>query len=188
MSKLKDSLRIIQQALSTYKPQEMFLSFNGGKDCTVLLDLIHNSMPKDAKGIKYIYVRPLNPFSEIEEFVELCREHYGITIATVTGGIKSALEVICKEDKQLKETDPGWPELMRINPLLEWTCDDIWAYIREHNVPYCTLYDRGYTSIGDKTNTVPNPHLKVDNNDEEATYLPAYALKDGDKYERAGRL
>uniref|UniRef100_A0AAG5CZL0 FAD synthase n=1 Tax=Anopheles atroparvus TaxID=41427 RepID=A0AAG5CZL0_ANOAO len=208
MSKLKESLRIIKQALTTFSPGEIFLSFNGGKDCTVLLDLIHSSNLTGAREIKCIYVRPLNPFSEIEEFVEQCREHYGITISTVNGGIKSALEAICREDTQIKacimgsrrsdpyceqlepfkETDAGWPKLMRINPLLDWTCDDIWNYIREQNVPYCTLYERGYTSIGDKTNTIPNPHLKVESKDEEATYLPAYALKDADKYERAGRL
>ncbi|XP_312180.5 FAD synthase isoform X2 [Anopheles gambiae] len=210
MEKRKDSLRIIAQALSSYRAEEMFISFNGGKDCTVLLDLIHQANLKDAKKIKCIYVRPLNPFSEIEEFVDRCRQHYGITIATVDGGIKAALEQICRADPQLKacimgsrrsdpycerlasfqETDPGWPRLMRINPLLEWTCEDIWSYIREHNVPYCALYDRGYTSIGDRTNTIPNPHLKVeaDSSGEEVTYLPAYTLQDADKYERAGRL
>ncbi|XP_052889635.1 FAD synthase-like [Anopheles moucheti] len=208
MDKLKDSLSIITQALSSYRASEVFISFNGGKDCTVLLDLIHNANLKHAKQIKCIYVRPLNPFSEIEEFVEQCRQHYGITISTVDGGIKAALEVICQDDPQLKacimgsrrsdphcerlaplqETDPGWPPLMRINPLLEWTCEDIWCYIREHNVPYCTLYDRGYTSIGDRTNTIPNPHLKVEADSEQVTYLPAYTLQEADKYERAGRL
>ena len=80
----------------------MFISFNGGKDCTVLLDLIHQANLKDAKQIKCIYVRPLNPFSEIEEFVDRCRQHYGITIATVDGGIKAALEQICRADPQLR--------------------------------------------------------------------------------------
>lgn len=45
-----------------------------------------------------------------------------------------------------------------------------------------------YTSIGDRTNTVPNPHLKRTNaitgKDE---YLHADHLID-DEYERAGRL
>ncbi|XP_052867042.1 FAD synthase-like [Anopheles cruzii] len=208
MDKLEATLEIIDRALTMFRPDELFVSFNGGKDCTVLLDIIHNMNRKEAKRIKCIYVRPLNPFSEIEEFVEVCREHYGISIATVTGGIKTALEAICQEDRQIKacimgsrktdpycerlepfkETDEGWPKLMRINPLLEWTCDDIWSYIRDRNVPYCSLYDQGYTSIGDRTNTIPNPHLKIETSSGDETYHPAYTLKDADKYERAGRL
>ncbi|XP_050071139.1 FAD synthase-like [Anopheles maculipalpis] len=208
MDKLNDSLSIIAQALDRFRAEEIFISFNGGKDCTVLLDLIHRSNLKDAKQIKCIYVRPQNPFGEIEEFVDQCRQHYGITIATVEGSIKAALELICRDDPVIKacimgsrrsdpycerlasfqETDPGWTPLMRINPLLEWTCEDIWNYIREHNVPYCALYDRGYTSIGDRTNTIPNPHLRVEVDGEEETYLPAYSLQHADKYERAGRL
>ncbi|XP_058059578.1 FAD synthase-like [Anopheles bellator] len=208
MDKLEATLKIIDRALTMFGPDELFVSFNGGKDCTVLLDIIHNMNRKEAKRVKCIYVRPLNPFSEIEEFVEVCREHYGISIATVTGSIKTALEAICQEDRQIKacimgsrktdpycerlepfkETDEGWPKLMRINPLLEWTCDDIWSYIRDHNVPYCSLYDQGYTSIGDRTNTIPNPHLKIETSTGDETYRPAYTLKDADKYERAGRL
>ena len=38
--------------------------------------------------------------------------------------------------------------LTKINPLLEWTNDDVWAYIRANNVPYNALHDRGYPSIG----------------------------------------
>ena len=39
-------------------------------------------------------------------------------------------------------------KLIKINPLAEWTHDDVWNYIREHNVPYNALHDRGYPSIG----------------------------------------
>jgi phosphoadenosine phosphosulfate reductase len=38
--------------------------------------------------------------------------------------------------------------LVKVNPLVEWTHADVWAYIREHNVPYNALHDRGYPSIG----------------------------------------
>ena len=73
---------------------------------------------------------------------------------------------------------------MRINPLLEWTCKDIWQYLLDNSVPYCSLYDIGYTSIGNMKNTVQNPHLKSDG---LQTYRPAYELLD-DEFERAGRL
>jgi phosphoadenosine phosphosulfate reductase len=38
--------------------------------------------------------------------------------------------------------------LTKIAPLAEWSKDQVWAYIREHDVPYHPLYERGYTSIG----------------------------------------
>ena len=44
-----------------------------------------------------------------------------------------------------------WDEghgLVKMNPLVDWTHDDVWKYIREHNVPYNALHDRGYPSIG----------------------------------------
>ena len=38
--------------------------------------------------------------------------------------------------------------LTKFNPLIDWTNDDVWDYIRAHDVPYNTLHDRGYPSIG----------------------------------------
>jgi phosphoadenosine phosphosulfate reductase len=38
--------------------------------------------------------------------------------------------------------------LIKVNPLADWTYDEVWKYIREHNVPYNALHDRGYPSIG----------------------------------------
>ena len=48
---------------------------------------------------------------------------------------------------QIQEWDEG-NKLEKFNPLLEWSLDDVWAYIRENNVPYNALHDRGYPSIG----------------------------------------
>jgi phosphoadenosine phosphosulfate reductase len=33
-------------------------------------------------------------------------------------------------------------------PLLEWTADEVWSYVRSHDVPYNALHDHGYPSIG----------------------------------------
>ena len=38
--------------------------------------------------------------------------------------------------------------LTKFNPLIDWTEDDVWAYIRANDVPYNTLHDKGYPSIG----------------------------------------
>lgn len=37
---------------------------------------------------------------------------------------------------------------VRINPILHFTRKDIWNYIINNNIPYCSLYDEGYTSLG----------------------------------------
>lgn len=37
---------------------------------------------------------------------------------------------------------------IKINPLLDWTEEDLWEYIRENEVPYNKLHDKGFPSIG----------------------------------------
>jgi len=48
---------------------------------------------------------------------------------------------------QAVEHDPVFG-LTKYNPILDWTENDIWAYIREHDVPYNRLHDEHYVSIG----------------------------------------
>jgi phosphoadenosine phosphosulfate reductase len=52
----------------------------------------------------------------------------------------------------------GWDaahELWKANPLADWSDEDCWAYIRERDLPYNALHDRGYESIGDTHSTIP---------------------------------
>ncbi len=96
------------------------------------------------------------------------------------------------------------PPFMRVNPILEWSYGHVWHFLRLYKLPYCALYDQGYTSLGTVKDTLPCPALKKVNvktiaddtgtegtteieNSEMAEYWPAYMLKDWDM-ERAGRV
>jgi phosphoadenylyl-sulfate reductase (thioredoxin) len=46
------------------------------------------------------------------------------------------------------ELDHDHGAIVKLNPLAEWTEDEVWEYVRERDLPYNALYDRGYTSIG----------------------------------------
>ena len=44
-------------------------------------------------------------------------------------------------------------KIIKVNPLLNWTEKDVWSYIKENDVPYNKLHDKGYPSIGCKSCT-----------------------------------
>jgi phosphoadenosine phosphosulfate reductase len=35
-----------------------------------------------------------------------------------------------------------------INPIVDWTNEDVWEFIRKYNIPYCSLYDAGKERLG----------------------------------------
>jgi phosphoadenosine phosphosulfate reductase len=39
-------------------------------------------------------------------------------------------------------------DLLKINPLASWNLAQVWSYIKENNVPYNPLHDKGFSSIG----------------------------------------
>jgi phosphoadenosine phosphosulfate reductase len=45
----------------------------------------------------------------------------------------------------------GWDakfQLIKINPIADWTSEMVWSYVRKHNVPYNPLHEQNYPSIG----------------------------------------
>ena len=37
---------------------------------------------------------------------------------------------------------------VKLNPLAHWSDDEVWSHIRDNNIPYSALHDRGYPSVG----------------------------------------
>lgn len=52
---------------------------------------------------------------------------------------RSALELV-EWDEQRR--------IVKINPLANWSLDEVKAYIRQYNIPYNSLQDRGFVSLG----------------------------------------
>ena len=39
-------------------------------------------------------------------------------------------------------------QLVKFNPILDWSLDDVIGYVHQNNVPYNALHDKGFVSIG----------------------------------------
>lgn len=96
--------QVLEKTLDTYDASEIFLSFNGGKDCTALLHLFIELFSQKYPNEKLLclYIQPEDPFDEIEDFIRECERKYGICVESVRGTVKGALFEICEQYPQLK--------------------------------------------------------------------------------------
>ncbi|KAL1889249.1 3'-phosphoadenosine 5'-phosphosulfate sulfotransferase [Sporothrix stenoceras] len=256
-SQVRISVDVVEQALRRYTLEEISLSYNGGKDCLVLLILILaclpicNEAPKATADapvpapeanqaqatqppaatasaaaptsttpypLQSIYIVPPDPFPEVDEFVDESTAEYHLDLARYPLPMRAALDAYLADRPTVRAifmgtrrtdphgeflthftpTDPGWPQFMRIHPVIDWHYAEIWAFIRHFDIPFCQLYNRGFTSLGGTTDTRPNPVLAkkakganadADNDSGSSTptsFRPAYELMDDDE-ERLGR-
>jgi phosphoadenosine phosphosulfate reductase len=68
-------------------------------------------------------------------------------------GLDAWITGLRREQTPTRATAPklGWDAahgLWKANPLADWTEDQVWAYVADHDLPYNPLHDRGYASIG----------------------------------------
>lgn len=61
-------------------------------------------------------------------------------------GLRAA-QSVTRTDMPVVEYDENF-NVIKVNPLINWSEDDVWNYIKEKNIPYNKLHDQGYPSIG----------------------------------------
>ena len=78
--------------------------------------------------------------------VQPLTKHLGGIDAWVTGLRRD--QWAGRTDIRKVEIDHDHGAIVKLNPLAEWTEDEVWDYVRENDVPVHPLYAQGYTSIG----------------------------------------
>ena len=167
----------------------MVVSFNGGKDATVVAHLCRAAFAAHARaaGVAYtppqaVYWEEEHMFPELDAFVRASAKRYGFNLITYSSGFVEGLQELVSERARppalvpgtratdpngvsatpFEPSSPSWPAFMRINPILNWSYADVWTFLRGNGLAYCSLYDLGYTSLGNSTNSVANPALALE--------------------------
>lgn len=202
---VQESLDIIEEAIVKYGLDNVCVSFNGGKDCTAVLHLVHSAARKlsqnnDDPKLAAFYAELPNHFEEESKFVRETVKRYNLTLMhyPTKSKLKESLfqlkldaphiEAIFigtrKDDLRpdsdiaaFAPTDEDWPKFMRVNPILNWSYAQVWMFIKELDLPYCDLYNQGYSSLGTRDDTKKNSSLLRLDDRGKPYYLPAWNLK-----------
>ncbi len=96
-------------------------------------------------------------FYSFRESVELRKECCSIRkvqpLKRALAGVEAWMTGL-RRDQAVTRTDTRaieWDEgngIVKVNPIIEWSVDDVWAYIKANKVPYNKLHDQHYPSIG----------------------------------------
>lgn len=66
--------------------------------------------------------------------------------AWITGLRRS--QTLTRSNVKKVEVDTSNDNIIKINPIVEWTNDMVWEYVKSNDIPYNSLHDKGYPSIG----------------------------------------
>ncbi len=172
-NKIETSIGLIQ----AWEPQKdgYYLAFSGGKDSVVLYDL---TMKSEVHFDAHYCVSPIDPpeiYRFIKEnypdvswdfhakgfwkkvvskglptrrsrwCCELIKESGGLHRYTLVG---NRAEESHKRSLQNCFGQQTTKDIFFVRPLIAWTWEDIWEYIGENSLSYCSLYDEGFERLG----------------------------------------
>ena len=157
--------QMITHMLSKIDKSANIITLDTGRVFPETYDLLHRTVNRYGISIKSYYpdttqveemvnTKGINLFYESIENRKLCchvrkivplrRALQGMD-AWITGLRRE--QSVTRTDLQIVEWDAA-NGLIKINPLLEWSEEQVWEFIHSNNIPYNKLHDQGFPSIG----------------------------------------
>ena len=157
------------------QPEGYFVAFSGGKDSIVMYDLIKRAgvafqvffsfttvdppeqilfLRRNYPEVKFLYP-PKSMYrliierglpTRVTRFCCQALKEYPNTGQIVVTGIRKQ-ESRKRAQRKHFEKDFKYNKWY-LNPILSWTSDNVWRYIKYHKLQYPSLYDSGYKRIG----------------------------------------
>jgi phosphoadenosine phosphosulfate reductase len=118
---------------------------------------------RERYGIQIEFKRPELTVQEYEAFHggpvykanpdQCCRDRKIAVLHTAIRGMHAWASAIRRDQSPDRAVAPivGWDKkfnLVKVSPLANWTKQQIWKLITDHNIPFNPLHDRGYPSVG----------------------------------------
>ena len=157
-------------------PEGYVLAFSGGKDSVVIHDLatragvkfravysITNVDPPELVWFikrEYPHVERRHPEKSMWRLIEanglptrtarFCCKHLkerATRNATIITGVR-ADESVARRARGPAEQSRKYKDVRFVHPILAWKSVDVWGYIHERGLPYCELYDQGFSRLG----------------------------------------
>lgn len=175
VDKVQESIKLLREH---EPPEGYYVAFSGGKDSTVMYDIVKRS------GVKYdvhYHLSTVDP----PELVYFVKEHYPEAWEGRTRPKYSMWQLILKNRMPPTRTMRYCCRVMKeaygtrrtvvtgiraeesprrakrqayessingkkayLHAILNWTSTDVWDYITARNIPHCSLYDEGFSRIG----------------------------------------
>ena len=86
-----------------------------------------------AQGLVTVYSRPNDP--DIPEGIAR-NEKGGLVLNNDNDDARRWMESCYRKRKTV------------LNPIINWSDDDVWEFIHQYKIPYCNLYDKGHKRLG----------------------------------------
>ena len=103
---------------------------------------------------------PFSFYDSRENREECCRIRKVVPLSRALAGMECWISGIraSQSDNRGSMSDLEYDtdkKLFKFHPLFDWSFEDVENYIKEHNIPYNALHDKGYLSIGCEPCTRP---------------------------------